>query len=352
MNAAYRITFRLSAAMVLILLMTSCSRTTYETVYPTLSDGRYDSEFPYRNCSGQLEEIAASLVKLDVLVFYQTYTFAPESRVTMAMVMERDDAGALASATDIFSESVGGTAITMQYDNQRIAYLSCAHIVDYPDTVVTYYPYPDEQYIQVMGVKARQQNNIGNSPPGGELEILALDSRTDVAILGKEVEGQADNSIVVFDYPLGESQELEWGSFVYVMGFPLGHAMITRGIVSDPGRIRKGTLLIDAMFNKGFSGGPVVAVRDGVPNFEMVGMVRSSAALEKYYLAPAEEEGMEDISFGEPFTGEMKILKEKDIQYGITFSVTTADLRKFYDERREDLLGKGYDLDGFFAREQ
>ena len=52
----------------LILLMTSRCGTNYEAVYPTLSDGKYDSEFPYRNCSEQLEDIAGSLSKLDVLV--------------------------------------------------------------------------------------------------------------------------------------------------------------------------------------------------------------------------------------------------------------------------------------------
>ena len=89
------------------------------------------------------------------------------------------------------------------------------------------------------------------------MEVLAIDRKSDIAILGKEIEGEKPNNIKVFPYLMGDSKELEWGSFVYIMGFPLGHAMITRGIVSDPYKIRKGSFLIDAVFNQGFSGGPV-----------------------------------------------------------------------------------------------
>ena len=42
----------------LVLFITSCSSVTYEKIYPTLQDGKYDSEFPYKGCSDQLEEIS------------------------------------------------------------------------------------------------------------------------------------------------------------------------------------------------------------------------------------------------------------------------------------------------------
>ena len=44
----YRSCLTLSLAAIIFLLF-SCKGTTYEAVYPTLSDGKYDSEFPYRN---------------------------------------------------------------------------------------------------------------------------------------------------------------------------------------------------------------------------------------------------------------------------------------------------------------
>ena len=50
--------------------------------------------------------------------------------------------------------------------------------------------------------------------------------------------------------------------------------MITKAIVSSPRRDEAGSFLVDAVINPGFSGGFVLAIRDGVPNFELIGMVQ------------------------------------------------------------------------------
>lgn len=338
-----------SFILLILFISVSCTSTTFDTLYPTLSDGKYDSEFPYRNCSEQLEEIAASLVKLDVLVFYNTYTFTPGSRTDLNMIRNSGgDISELAAAEDVFTETTGGTAISIYYSNDRIAYLSCAHIVDYPDTVISYYPSPDDKYIQLIGIKARQQNSISSHPGGWKMEVLAMDRRSDIVVLGTELSEERQHSVRTFSYPMGSSGELDWGSFVYIMGYPMGHAMITRGIVSDPARIRKGSFLIDAVFNKGFSGGPVIAVRDGVPNFEMVGMVKSSAATNRYYLAPENTDNTSNLNLSEAYKGKLRLVKEKDIKYGITFSVTTKTLRNFFKENQQDFEDAGYFLEGFF----
>jgi hypothetical protein len=329
-------------------MLAACNRTTYEAVYPTLSDGKYDSEFPYRNCSEQLEEIASSLVKLDVLVFYETYAYDLSRQLTLQQLRLSGKAENLADARDVISETTGGTAIMLDAGPKHLAYLSCAHIIDYPDTIITYYAYPDDHYIRAVGIKARQQNRVSSSSGGGAIEVLALDKRTDIAILGMELESPSEKSGSFFTYPMGDSEELDWGSFVYIMGYPLGHAMITRGIVSNPGRISKGSFLIDAIFNQGFSGGPVIAVRDGVPNFEMVGMVKSSAAVNKYYLVPENMSDPAELDLTVPYEGRMKIQSEKDIQYGVTFSVTTASLIHFFKKHQKSLTEQGFNLDWFF----
>lgn len=331
------------------IILAACNRTTYDAVYPTLSDGKYDSEFPYRNCSDQLEEIANSLVKVDVLVFYETYSYSRSNQVTIQQIRLSGKAENLADGTDVLSESHGGTAIVLDAGPDHLAYLTCAHIVNYPDTVIQYYPYPDNNYVQAIGIKARQQNRVSSSPPGGELKILAKDKSSDIAILGKKLDASVNKTSNTFSYPLGNSEELEWGSFVYIMGYPLGHAMITRGIVSSPARISKGSFLIDAVFNMGYSGGPVIAVRDGVPNFEIVGMVKSSAAVNKLYLTPETTDQAAELDINEPYEGRIKIQSEKDIQYGITFSVTTAAMVEFYDKNKEGIKRQGYDLDWFFT---
>ena len=44
--------------------------------------------------------------------------------------------------------------------------------------------------------------------------------------------------------------------------------------------------LVDAVFNRGYSGGIVLAIRDGVPNFELVGLVKSVPAEYEYVMKP------------------------------------------------------------------
>ena len=77
---------------------------------------------------------------------------------------------------------------------------------------------------------------------GEDFDVLAIDNLNDIAILGSEInEGDLDR-VKVFPYPSGKSKELEWGSFVYIMGYPLGLQMITRGIVSNPTKAKNGNL--------------------------------------------------------------------------------------------------------------
>jgi len=60
----------------------SCAPSVYRQVYPQLVDGKYDSEFPYRGCSAQLEEIGESVKMVNAIAYYRTYTFAAEERIT------------------------------------------------------------------------------------------------------------------------------------------------------------------------------------------------------------------------------------------------------------------------------
>ena len=69
-------------------------------------------------------------------------------------------------------------------------------------------------------------------------------------------------------------------------GYPSGHKMVTKAIVSSPNKDRKGSFLLDAVLTPGFSGGIALAVRDGVPNFELVGLVQLVSGRTTYALGP------------------------------------------------------------------
>lgn len=328
----------------LAVTLSTCRTYTYKTVYPTLSDGKYDTEFPYKTCSKQIGEIARCIKKLHCIAEYKTYIFPPEMMVTKNMVNKK-----LLRDKQVIkkfdSESVIGTATVIYFDEKKIGLLVSAHVLNYPDTVWGMYEglkSGSEEVVQTFSTKSRQLNYVRDLPVKKNLDILAMDEDLDVAILGQEVDQERMKPVFVFDYPIGNSDELEWGSFVYIMGYPSGYQMITRGIVSTPGGVYKKNFLIDALFNKGISGGIVLAIRDGVPNFEMVGMAKSVAARYENVLVPEEESHIKNYNPNTMYKGNIFVKMQKEINYGITYSVSSNSIKDFIAEHKMDLAEKGY----------
>src|SRR5512139_1067472 len=62
-------------------LMLSCSSRVYRDLPPAPVDGRYDSEFPSRRSSKQLEDISESVKMITAIAYYRTFSFTPEEHV-------------------------------------------------------------------------------------------------------------------------------------------------------------------------------------------------------------------------------------------------------------------------------
>jgi hypothetical protein len=236
-------------------------------------------------------------------------------------------------------------------ENQgTVALISVAHVVSFPDTIISHFINPDgsfSPYIQSVSVKTKQTNYIPDFPDEGEVEVLLLDKARDVALLGKHYLPKKTFSIPVFKYPWGKSSELEWGSFVYVFGFPMNYKMISKALVSSPNK-EKHSFLIDAVFNRGYSGGIVLAIRDGVPNFELVGLVRSVPAEFEYTLRPLTKEQDFDFNPMLAYKGEAYVDKEQVLRTGITKVIGIEVMRDFILEHKEELIRKGYELRDLF----
>lgn len=342
----------LNFLMILIVLagLTSCSKKTLQTVYPTLSDGRYDSEFPYRNCSKELDKISKTVKKLYCLVEYDNYFFDYDDKMQPGLIIDKRYKD-IAYQKSFFSESVHGTATIIYRDEHRVAVISCAHVVDYPDTLYAWF-YDGlgnkTDVLESVSIKRKQQNFIRDLPGDGLLNIIAMDQKKDVVILGNRFD-DLGYDIRSFDYPTGNAGKLEWASFVYILGYPGGHQMVTRGIVSNPDPGQKGEFLIDALFNQGVSGGVVLAVKDGVPNFELVGLARAVSAKFKNVIKPGKESHQELYNPNIPYEGDVFVKLEKEINYGVTFTIAIESIADFYLENRELITKQGYMLDNFFG---
>jgi hypothetical protein len=333
------------------ILMESCSSSIYKEVYPTLIDGRYDSEFPYKGCSTQLEEVSETIKQITVMAHYKTYSFSLDDSV-------RSDKASIVLAVGKLPEpsyqdhNVAGTGTIIFNEDGKIALLTCAHIVDFSDTVVTRYSGPDYRpapFIRSISLKTGQIIFLNGIAGTTSLDILALNRSADLAIIGQKLTPQHGAGIRVFTYPLGKAKELEWGSFVYLFGYPSGFRMITKGIVSLSSKLPPGSFVVDAVISPGASGSIALAIRDGVPNFELVGIIKMIPARTSYTLIPSLPS--EDVQYDplEPYHGEVYVERKTEIQEGIALAVPIETVLSFIEENRRRLAQLGYDLSSWVS---
>ena len=326
------------------ILLVSCSSSLYRSVYPTLMDGRYDSEFPYRGCSAQLEEISETVKRVSILCNYKSYVFSRDDSITRSDITP--------SLLDRFSATYqhrgsAGTALVICSDRAHFALITCSHVVDYDDTTVTRFVGPDFRltpYVRSIAIKMNQLIYLNDLGGGIALDILAIDRELDLAILGPRLgPEQSRLPLSVFQYPLGKARELDWGSFVYIFGYPAGYRMVTKGIVSLPPKIQKGAFAVDAVVAPGSSGSIALAIRDGVPNFELVGIIKMIPSQTSYLLSPSTQGDIEYDPI-EPYHGDVFVQRKAEIQQGIVVAIPTESIISFLKRNQEDLARKGYDL--------
>jgi len=339
--------------LLLICLMSlSCSTTSYREVYPMLTDGRYDSEFPYRGCSTQLEQISESVKMISCIAYYKSWIFPLEAKVHREDI--HDPFLKEKAEKEVYlNQTASGSATVIYCQNKRIALLTCAHVVDFPDTVFTFYHGEDRkqtEFIQSIAVKDHQTNYVAAIQGVHNLEIILFDRENDLALIGQRMESLVVPGVTVFNYPMGKAKELEWGAFVYLFGYPAGYRIVTKAIVSSPNRDKYGSFLTDAVFSRGFSGGIVLAIRDGVPNFELVGMMKLVPGHQQYYLTPAKEGEQVDFDPNVPFKGLTYAESRTDIIYGIAPAIPAELIVDFLQTNQQKLIDEGYDLRSFLER--
>jgi hypothetical protein len=344
--------FLLPAALIIIFFFGSCSTYVYEKAYPTLLDGKYDSEFPYNSAHKQLEEISNSIRLINCVAFYTRYDFDLSDQIT-ASTLSGIRLHKEAKNQTQYNRSLSGTGTVISNKLGSVLVLSVAHVVNFPDTIIINF-FNDNgsatEFISSISIKTNQNIYIPDFPENSKMEILALDKQSDVALLGSKMILKEAANISVFNYPWGKSNELEWGSFVYVFAYPMNYKMISKAIVSNPKR-EKNTFLIDAVFNRGSSGGIVLAIRDGVPNFELVGLVKSVPADYELFMRPLIKESAPEFNSMLPYKGEIFVDKTQTLRTGITKVIGIEAVTNFFKQNKNLLAGYGFDPESFNLEE-
>ncbi len=309
--------------------------------------GTYSSKFTSTEVSLELEKITHAVKKVFSVSSYTSYQFRREAKIT-AYHLANGSYKKAAWGIVSMNETVFGTATVISHSGPRVALLTCAHIIESPDTIISWFEVtPDDpvRYIRSFSKKDKQENWVKDLSPCGPFNILASDNTNDIAILGKNCETITD-TIAAFPFPIGHAKELSWGCFVYLFGYPFGNQVVTSGIVSPLPKRPQGEFSVDALLNKGFSGGIIVASKNAVPGFELLGIVKTVNSSREDFLKPDPERSV-SLDWM-PYNGEMFVGKSEIIQYGINAVVPIETITEFYKKNRSDLILSGYNLDAFF----
>jgi hypothetical protein len=334
------------------LVFLSCSSLSYREAYPILSDNKYDSEFPYHSCSDQLAEISESIKMINCITYYKIYIFKDGLGIKKQDLknIALNDITAYTKHTERTSS---GTGTVILKGLNKLALLTCAHVVSFVDTIYSFQSDSIGNYNQYLNgilIKEREDIYVPDLPEDGALKVLCLDNSLDVAILGQEISNTANISVQKFNYPFGRARNLEWGTFVYLFGYPMGYKTLTKALISSPNRDKNGSFILDANFNEGFSGGIILAIKDGVPNFELVGMVKSMFGDIEYILKPSDNFNYSKHNPLFPYSGELFVDKRLNVKYGVAKAIPVESIIEFIFTNKVLLNNLGYDFSEFLNK--
>ena len=298
------------------------------------SEEGYTTAFPSRNISSSLQEIQKSIVRIISTSYYDTYTF---NRPIVKMAdIKSNKLGDISSQQFSSEESTAGTSIILNIKaNGDALLLSSAHAVTSPDTLVSYFPKEqavENTFIKSISIKRRQSNLIFSPNNLSSFRVIADRQVSDLALLSAKLKSELQNQHRARPIGLGKTEHIQLGSFLYILGFPKGFPMITRGLASTRGLRPHRFFITDALFNPGISGGLVIASKDNFNSFEWVGVARSATADKETVLVPHPDR--EDFSRGtlEPYGDAIFVDRKNRISYGITQAVPIDEVRSFIKE--------------------
>ncbi len=292
-----------------------------------------------------LQRALPAVVGVSAVYHYQITNFhhqyvngkpVPEaSSPTGYRLLPRPQGAVVVQELDI--QKVVGGGLIIYRDQQNAVILTSAHVFNKPDTINHYDRADTSQalrYILARSIKKKKDFYvIGQNNQYVTAEVLYKDSRQDLALLQASA---AATLGVAFPFALAAPGEIEWGDFVYVIGYPREVKQLSTGVVS---RVHfPGSFILDTVARFGFSGGPVLVVRPE-HGLELAGMVRGVPANKLRYVAPPKE-----VPSGQ-------VLNEQDLQalasqeidmidYGTTYAVGVDFIARFLREANEVLQRK------------
>lgn len=305
----------------------------------------YTSSFPQKDVTEELKKAQQSVIRIVSTAFYNNYAFA-QDYITLDDIKTN---GPMKISIDQFSseESTAGTTIILDQNRENSLLLTCEHVISFPDTAITYFEnenLPPQKYVKSISIKQRQNNLafIGNEMES--YEIIAANERLDLALLRIPIGRNKNLDQHKIMAKPGNSNMLQLGSFLYILGFPKGYAMITRGLASSSESWNDRFFVTDATFNPGISGGLILASRNNFKSFEWVGIASSASATRKSVLVPRPITEKYSRA-ARPYSDSVFVQRQTRINYGITQAVPINKIKEFLRNNEDAISRNGFSLD-------
>ena len=323
--------FLLISYLIIFSLTFSCFRPTYQVSHPL-----YEFEESKLNTFDELER---SILKLTCSAYYENYNYSSPPR----LIGERVSQESLLIEKKFTTNSVAGTGLIVTHSANKILILTCHHVFDFEDTLKTYYLDKDKRktkYLQSLSKKYGQTIYVTHKNGSiSQGKVITQDEKNDIAL----VETQSiENTLseIPFQGLFNKDPKVKLGQEIYLLGFPKGHFMVTRGLAS-PSKY-KDKFVVDASFNRGFSGGITITFDNQTGNYHYIGMANSTAYDSQIALSPSD--GIINLNAykSSPYEDDIYIKELKMINYGITFVVSDDIITDFFKREEARLRQLGY----------
>lgn len=333
-----KIEYRNSGVILLLVLFALGCSGSEKTVSDQPNEDRgYMSSAGSELVRDQIKESFESIKRIHNTVTYQTYVFDPANYPTRQEV-ETMGPQALAIDTDTDSHSTAGTITVLENHQRRTTFITAAHVVSFADTI--WHRAENRSRLEAVSVKTSLVHFMFDDNDLHNLDVAIVDSRRDIALMVLDWTDGDNPHLQELSLQPGDHEELDWTDMVYALGYPRGFQMVTRGMVSNFTTIPRRSFIIDAPFNRGFSGGLLFTVRRDGTGLNWVGMLSAAYAETEHYISPGEIED-EDYNPNIEYDGPLYLKRERRLNYGITYAIGMEEIGGFFRENSEDIRRLG-----------
>lgn len=321
-----------------VLMLTGCLGSTKTTT----DQITHETKTLYLSSTGsdfmrdEIKKGMESIKRLQNSVSYRTFQFDINNLPTQEELINTDFERRSVQS-NVEYQSRAGSALILSNRRGNTVLLTASHIVAFPDTVWHFAENEGlENEVEAVSVLQSVSRMLIGSDDVYGFELSINDPERDLAFLTRNWEPLDRPRLNPLTLPVGSSSDLDWTDEVYAIGFPLGVEMVTRAMISKSAQTGKRSMVLDASFNRGFSGGSVFAVRGDASGMEWVGIISSASGERVDYLIPGQlndEDYRPDIEY----SGTIYARRTQQINYGITFAVGIDEIKEFYKENSSEL---------------